>query len=56
MARYFVGYLIQGEAAEYQQGIMRDLVARFRVNNILEKIPPYRIVFFLFVEYNLSYL
>ncbi len=38
---YFVGYLIEGEAAKYYQQITTDLAARFGIANLSLRIPPH---------------
>lgn len=39
--KYFVGHLINGEAAEYYREITADLASRFGIKNLAEKLPPH---------------
>lgn len=39
--RYFVGYLVEGEAAQYYEKITADLAGRFGVKNLAERIMPH---------------
>ena len=39
--KYFVGYLIQGIAAEYYAAITQELSARFGIQNLAAKLPPH---------------
>lgn len=39
--KYFAGYLVGGEAAEYYAKIANDLAFRFGVRDLSERIPPH---------------
>lgn len=41
MAKYFVGYLIQGEAAAWHERIAKEISDAFGTWKIFEKIPPH---------------
>jgi 2'-5' RNA ligase len=39
--KYFVGYLVEGEAADYYKTLTSDLEQRFSVKDLSEYIPPH---------------
>jgi 2'-5' RNA ligase len=41
MKRYFIGYLIQGSAAEYYRKITADLSEKFGIKNLSLRLPPH---------------
>ncbi len=45
MAKYFVGCLIQGEAAEWHTRVAKDISDKFGTWKIFEKIPPHVTVY-----------
>lgn len=45
--KYFIGYLIKGEAAEWQVNTAKKISEEFNTWKIYEKIPPHITVFYL---------
>lgn len=41
MNRYFIGYLIEGDAARYYKELTTDLSARFGIKNLSLRTPPH---------------
>lgn len=39
--RFFTGYLIEGDAADYYKKLTEDLASRFGIDNLNEHIPPH---------------
>ncbi len=39
--RYFIGYLIQGEAAEWHRNCAKEISKKFNTEKIYERIPPH---------------
>ena len=44
--RYFIGYLIKGEAAEWHEKIAKQISDKFNTWKIYEKIPPHITIFY----------
>ncbi len=45
--KYFIGYLIEGEAAKWHIGVAKNISEKFNTWKIHEKLPPHITVFYL---------
>ncbi len=48
--KYFIGYLIQGEVADWHNNLAREIAEKFNIWKVYEKLPPHITIF------NTSYL
>ncbi|HEY4505325.1 MAG TPA: 2'-5' RNA ligase family protein [Candidatus Paceibacterota bacterium] len=45
--KYFIGYLIQGEAAKWHSSLAKSISEKFNTWKIYEKLPPHITIFYL---------
>ncbi|KKS84901.1 MAG: hypothetical protein UV60_C0013G0018 [Parcubacteria group bacterium GW2011_GWA2_43_11] len=54
--KYFIGHLIEGEAANWHESIARDISDKFDTWKLHEKIPPHITIFYPFSKEDISSL
>jgi 2'-5' RNA ligase len=52
--RYFIGYLIQGEAARWHIELSKEIASKFKIWNISEKNPPHLTIYYPFETEDIS--
>lgn len=52
--RYFIGYLIEGEAAAWHVNVAKNISDRFNTWKIYEKLPPHITIFYPFSTENIE--